>query len=104
VDLAAFGVARGVLHFAVLPDAVLSLELLCQFGLGCMGAVEELAVASDASNVAAPIKYRILMRGTVASRADQEFPLCVEGRWSTEDWNSRRGRTPACFPPIATFC
>jgi hypothetical protein len=39
------------------------------------------------------------MRGTVASRADQEFPLCVEGRWSTEDWNSPpradSGRLPA---------
>jgi hypothetical protein len=29
---------------------------------------------------------------------------CVEGRWSTGDWNSRRGRTPDGFPPIATFC
>jgi hypothetical protein len=32
-------------------------ELLCQFGLGRMGGVEGLAVASDASNVAAPIKF-----------------------------------------------
>jgi hypothetical protein len=31
-------------------------ELLCQYGLGRMGGVEGLAVVSDASNAAAPIR------------------------------------------------